>query len=134
MKRTLLLVVMMMSLSACQASGVPTGTAVPTNTRFFPTPTFAASPTPPLLATESLAASSTPDTRLRPEQWQDWPVVPQTISPRTLAIYQAGQSLGNDPHAFRSAQSGASSLAALNPRPAARLVRPKEPWNASMSG
>ncbi len=43
--------------------------------------------------------SPTPDVRLDPAKWQEWPVVPQ-ISGRALEIYQRGLALGNDPHAF----------------------------------
>lgn len=35
-----------------------------------------------------------------PERWQDWPVVPEGVSERTIAIYQQGLAMGNNPHAF----------------------------------
>lgn len=38
----------------------------------------------------------TPDLRLLPEQWQEWPVVPE-ISPNAVAIYEKGIALGNNP-------------------------------------
>jgi hypothetical protein len=34
-----------------------------------------------------------------PENWQDWPVVPE-ISAKAIEIYQKGQQMGNDPRAF----------------------------------
>src|SRR5262245_10204689 len=37
----------------------------------------------------------TPD----PSDWKEWPVIP-TIDPSIHAIYEYGQSLGNDPHAL----------------------------------
>ena len=43
--------------------------------------------------------TSTPDLRLDPEKWQEWPVIP-TISARAREIYQRGLALGNDPRAF----------------------------------
>lgn len=43
--------------------------------------------------------AATPDLRLDPAKWQEWPVVPQ-ISARAIEIYQRGLALGNDPHAF----------------------------------
>lgn len=53
-----------------------------------PTPTFNP-PTPtPII-----------ETRLPPEQWQDWPVIPE-LTGRELAIYQRGRELGNDPTNF----------------------------------
>ena len=45
------------------------------------------------------AVSPTPDNRLKPEKWQEWPVVPQ-ISGRLKEIYLRGLELGNDPTHF----------------------------------
>jgi hypothetical protein len=55
-------------------------------------------------ATATVAApranvSATPDLRLDPAKWQEWPVIP-TISARAREIYQKGLALGNDPRAF----------------------------------
>lgn len=55
-------------------------------------------------ATATVAAprpnvSATPDLRLNPEKWQEWPVIP-TISARAREIYQKGLALGNDPSHF----------------------------------
>jgi len=55
------------------------------------TPQFTSSPTPDY--------SPTPDLRLKPEQWQDWPIVPE-LSARAARIYEQGLAMGNDPHAF----------------------------------
>ena len=41
----------------------------------------------------------TPDLRLKPEQWQQWPVIPE-ISPHAIQIYEQGLSMGNEPKAF----------------------------------
>ena len=41
----------------------------------------------------------TPDLRLPPEEWRNWPVVPE-VSPNAVSIYLRGIELGNDPHAF----------------------------------
>jgi hypothetical protein len=43
--------------------------------------------------------SPTPDTRLKPEQWMDWPIIPE-ISANAARIYEQGLAMGNDPHAF----------------------------------
>ncbi|HEX7598535.1 MAG TPA: hypothetical protein VF518_10000 [Polyangia bacterium] len=51
----------------------------------------------PLPGAES--PTPTPDTRLPPEKWQEWPVVPAATG-RSKQIYQQGLALGNDPHAF----------------------------------
>jgi len=39
------------------------------------------------------------DSRLPPEEWQDWPVIPE-ISERAREIYHNGMEMGNDPTAF----------------------------------
>jgi hypothetical protein len=39
------------------------------------------------------------DTRLPPEQWQSWPVIP-TLSPAMIEIYRKGIAQGNRPNAF----------------------------------
>jgi hypothetical protein len=87
--------------------GTPTGTALPV----LPNPTATTAPsetspsttTPVATATTKPSATpnytATPDTRLKPEQWQIWPVVPE-ITNRVYEIYQLGQDLGNDPHRF----------------------------------
>ncbi len=62
----------------------------------------------PSTETESPAAAPTPEnptptpiveTRLPPEQWREWPVIPE-LTGREIAIYQHGLSLGNDPTHF----------------------------------
>lgn len=58
-----------------------------------------ASSTPPSTSTPNPQYSPTPDVRLKPEQWRDWPIVP-AISPRAAQIYEQGLAMGNDPHAF----------------------------------
>jgi len=35
-----------------------------------------------------------------PERWEDWPVVPEGVSERTIAIYRQGLAMGNRPNAF----------------------------------
>ncbi len=73
-----------------------------------PTPTVVSdSPTVDPGPTEmaSLLPSSTPtlvppeDDRLKPEDWQDWPVVP-VVSGRAKQIYEAGLAAGTDPSRF----------------------------------
>ena len=123
-KKTILSVVCLLMLftSACaaaQISLVPTAQAQPTSTLITPaapsspaspaaTATtapspVAASPSPVLTATDiptaTITPTATPDTRLPPNLWTQWPIVP-TLSARAIAIYQQGQKLGNDPHSF----------------------------------
>lgn len=47
----------------------------------------------------SPAPSVTPDERLDPEDWQNWPVIP-VVSPEAHAIYEAGLEKGTDPERF----------------------------------
>jgi hypothetical protein len=65
-----------------KASPTPTSTFTPQNKR-------PGGPTP----------SATPDARLSPEKWQNWPVIP-TVSARAIQLYRAGLAQGNNPHAF----------------------------------
>lgn len=46
-------------------------------------------------STETMALMPTADTRLLPEDWQNWPVIPE-LTATVRAIYEKG----NDPHAF----------------------------------
>jgi hypothetical protein len=65
-----------------------------------PISTQAGSPTtgvPASAATSQVTATA--DTRLPPEDWQNWPVVPQATH-RASQIYQQGLAQGVDPHAF----------------------------------
>ena len=68
--------------------------AIPTNTPLMP-PTQ--TPTPEVTATA--VVTPTEDTRPLPEDWKEWPVVPE-ITSRVYEIYALGQELGNDPHSF----------------------------------
>ncbi|MCB2180288.1 hypothetical protein KQH54_04125 [bacterium] len=69
-------------------------------------PTKTVSPTDTPAATKTPADSPTPgptplpeDITLDPEDWMNWPVLP-VITQHVLEIYQLGQELGRDPHAF----------------------------------
>ena len=50
-------------------------------------------------STPAIVLTPTPDTRLGPRYWRTWPVIP-TLSARALEVFQLGQELGNDTHAF----------------------------------
>jgi len=87
--------------SACSAA-VPTGTP-PTGTPGTPEKTSVPSSEPGVPTgvggSQATLASPTPDTRLLPENWQEWPVVP-VVSARAREIYEAGIARGNDPSHF----------------------------------
>jgi hypothetical protein len=57
------------------------------------------------LTTETPAPGPTVDTRISPERWQEWPVVP-TVRPEMKAIFQRGAELGNNPGAFSKIGDG----------------------------
>jgi hypothetical protein len=69
------------------STSVPTGTSLPGKTP-IPSVTFTPSPGP-------LPASL----NLDPAKWKSWPVIP-AVPEHARQIYQLGQALGNDPHAF----------------------------------
>jgi hypothetical protein len=112
--RFVLLIVFL--LSACQPAAPVIPTVTPrAHPARSPQPTRAASPTkrtsPTPTATETWLPSQTPEPSatvipsqtpfpdLDPAAWKTWPVVPD-ISERVSLIFQVGQSLGNDAHAF----------------------------------
>jgi hypothetical protein len=86
-------------LSACAtapATDVPSPvphTQAPATDAPRPVPNTPASPDP------SSTASLTPDTRLSPDDWQDWPVIP-LVSARARQVYQRGMAAGNNPRRF----------------------------------
>lgn len=59
----------------------------------FETPTETAEPT------SAATITPTPDLRLDPEDWQEWPVIP-VISANARTIYEAGLEMGTDPSHF----------------------------------
>ena len=92
-------------LAGCSASSAPTQAAPPTLTAsptilVIPAETQSAMPISPAATPESVTvAIATPDTRLSPERWQEWPVAP-TVSPRMVEVFQQGIAKGNDPTHF----------------------------------
>jgi hypothetical protein len=91
----------------------------PTSTFFAPKPATATAAVAPLVALPTTALPSPlpptqqvptaqfyptetatpPVVRLDPDDWQNWPVIPN-VSPSVREIYQKGQALGNNPRAF----------------------------------
>ena len=116
---TCILVLLCVFLAACGAPGwgtqappastpttimivAPTASSTPT-ARILDTSTAAS--TEPPISTASPIPSPTPDTRLSPEDWQNWPVVP-TVSPDMKTLFQHGLALGNNPAAFSKIGDG----------------------------
>jgi hypothetical protein len=67
-------------------------TATPAAVSLTPSPTPTNTPTGP-------TPTATPDTRLDPAHWDQWPVIP-TVSAAAAEIYKRGLALGNDPHVY----------------------------------
>ena len=103
-------------LNACQPTLAPVATLLPTpasqpspTNRPTSQPTFTSYPTDAPLPSQTpatAAATLTPSPPplpatlgLDPADWKNWQVLP-IIPQRARQIYQLGQSLGNDPHAF----------------------------------
>jgi hypothetical protein len=89
------LTILLVSLSACSSPTAETPTLQP-----LPSETATASFTPTATVTLPPGVTATPDLRLPPERWQEWPVVPDRISPRMLEVYEKGLALGRDPQRF----------------------------------
>jgi hypothetical protein len=79
----------------------PNLTEAPSSTAtLLPSATFTAEVTGSLTKTSAVETPSpTPDTRLLPEDWQNWPVVPQ-VSPWLKTLYAEGLAAGNNPQSF----------------------------------
>lgn len=77
---------------------MPTSTPTRLPTPFQPLqPTKTPQPTEAVLPTEIPSPTEIPT--LAPEQWMDFPVIPE-ISTNARDIYQRGLEMGSDPHAF----------------------------------
>jgi hypothetical protein len=83
-------------LSACSTATpfpVSSPSAVAESTQTLDVSETADSPT------ETAELVPTDDTRLLPEDWQNWPVIPE-LTATARAIYEQSLQMGNDPHAF----------------------------------
>jgi hypothetical protein len=99
MKRLSFCLLFFVFLSACgSATATPTA-AVTELASATQTPELAPPPTAIILPTLAPNPTATLDTRLPPERWQEWPVVP-AVTGRAIEIYQQGLAMGNNTHAF----------------------------------
>ncbi|HZW02372.1 MAG TPA: hypothetical protein VFF68_00480, partial [Anaerolineaceae bacterium] len=48
----------------------------------------------------SAQPTATPDQRLDPADWREWPIVPERVSDFARQVYQKGLEMGNDPRHF----------------------------------
>lgn len=119
--------VISLALMGCSAAtGTPVPSPSPSNISATATlqtdgiPPVEAPATPTSASSAGLVvASSTPDLRLPPERWKEWPVLP-SVSERTREIYQKGLAMGNNPRAFSKigdCQSVPASFLGIYDRP-----------------
>ncbi len=103
MKKKLLTILLLLILVACATPIREADTTIPTdeNPAISPSATVPIAPPPEKLLAPTLAANptSTLDTRLPPERWREWPIVP-TVTEHAIEIYRSGQNMGLDGHAF----------------------------------
>ena len=101
-----LLVCLLVTSCAGESTPAPTATFVPSkptaeiisNPTITPRPAVTPSPAPtrPQPTITPLPLQSILD----PNDWKDWPVIPDFIDPSLQKVYERGLTLGNDPHAF----------------------------------
>ena len=58
-----------------------------------------AAPKPSVTPIAEVSFTATPDTRITPDQWQSWPIIPEATN-RSREIYKDGQDNGVNPNAF----------------------------------
>lgn len=90
------LILLIILLSACSTQSQQTEEAFATSLPVDDVTDTYAQETQTTVATEVIP---TEDTRLSPEEWQDWPIIPE-VTNTAREIYSKGLELGNNPHAF----------------------------------
>lgn len=114
MSRSFILVLLVcMLVTACGGQATPTSVLSPTSlpTQTFPALAYAALPTAtpkprtfsPITPAPTKTVTFTPGPQM-PEmdaaEWKELPVIPEFVDPSLRKVYERGQALGNDPHAF----------------------------------
>jgi hypothetical protein len=99
MKRLIYLSLLVLILAGCQGGAVTSTPTAPLTPSATPTAELAPPPTAIIAPTLPPGPTATPDTRLPPERWQEWPIVPAATG-RAMELYRLGLSLGNNPRAF----------------------------------
>src|SRR6186997_3260286 len=103
MKRMIHLLVCVF-LMACAAPSTPIMTLEPTKDleaviNKYKAPSRTPNPVVTSTPTHSAISTSTSVPEADPNAWKTWPVIP-SVDASVRDIYNYGQSLGNDPHAF----------------------------------
>ena len=96
----LILLALLVFISGCSSSAKPSPVQADAVVQITATTESAATPSNPKpTPTEEIIFTPTPDTRIPPEQWQSWPIIP-TATNRAKEIYQQGLAAGVNPYAF----------------------------------
>jgi hypothetical protein len=109
MNRVLLLLVFVF-LTACAPPATPLMTVAPTKDlealianaalpSRTPKPLVTILPTSTVVSSSTATPQAVKSVKQNSETWKTWPVIP-TVDESVRKIYEYGQSLGNDPHAF----------------------------------
>jgi hypothetical protein len=99
MKKSLLLIMMMLCLSGCGQKPAEAGWATPQPVSALDGGYVNATQTAALLSTTAESATPQADARLKPEAWRSWPVVPE-VTDTARTIYRKGLEMGTNPKAF----------------------------------
>lgn len=87
-------------IAGCTPQVTPNASPAPTRTATeIPQPSMTPTEAVQTLPSKTPEATPTSDSRLRPEDWQEWPVIPELES-YAYQVYNLGQRLGRDPHVF----------------------------------
>ena len=104
MKKVCLIFMLFFQLVACTARPIPptlgaTLTPMPTITEEQTAAPQETLETTPAIFAPTSSSTATPDTRLPPERWPEWPIIP-SVTGRAIEIYRKGLTMGLDPKAF----------------------------------
>jgi Tol biopolymer transport system component len=99
MKKVISFILLVYFLSACGSEATTFPTRVKPTFSPLPTETEVLPQAPMEIPTPVPDPTATADTRLPPERWQEWPVVP-SVTGHAIEIYRKGLAMGLDPNAF----------------------------------
>jgi len=90
-----------LGVSACTVNAVPQKTTNKDPEAFQETINSAQTlaPEPSATSTVEIIYTPTPDTRITPDQWQEWPIIPE-VTNRAHEIFKVGQANSVNPNAF----------------------------------
>jgi hypothetical protein len=111
-RKILVFLLLIIFLAGCQSGSPSESTNLPVLPSATQTPEATLQITETQGPTPTPSITATPDARLPPERWQEWPIVP-AVTGRAIEIYRQGLALGNNPHAFSKVGDCQSVKAAM---------------------